>query len=195
MTSRIVIIQGHPDRTVRHFGHALADAYADGALSRGREVRFIDVADLHFPILRSKEEWDAGNCPAELLPAQESIRWANHLFIIYPLWLGSMPALLKAFFEQLFRPGLAISGDGTREAWRSLLKGRTARVVVTMGMPAAIYRWFFMAYSLKILKRNILSFVGIHPVRTTVIGKVEAADDRRRGKWLEQMRRLGALGR
>ena len=35
--------------------------------------------------------------------------WADHVVILYPLWLGSMPALLKALLEQMLRPGFAYS--------------------------------------------------------------------------------------
>jgi len=31
--------------------------------------------------------------------------------------------------------------------WKKLLKGRSARIAVTMGMPALVYRWYFDAYS------------------------------------------------
>ena len=66
------------------------------------------------------------------------IGWAQHLLIIHPLWIGSMPALLQAFFEQALRPGFAMSRDA-KGGWSKLLSGRGARVVVTMGMPAFIY--------------------------------------------------------
>lgn len=51
---RILIIQGHPDASERHFCHMLADALARGAQGTGREVRRVDVATLDFLLLRSK---------------------------------------------------------------------------------------------------------------------------------------------
>ena len=75
------------------------------------------------------------------------------------------------------------------------LKGRSARVVVTMGMPAMAYRWYFRAHSLKSLERNILKFAGISPVRETLFGLVESADERRHARWLDKMHALGAAGR
>jgi putative NADPH-quinone reductase len=123
--------------------------------------------------------------------AQEAIRWADHLVILYPLWLGTMPALLKAFLEQAFRPGFAIGRGGSGSSWKKLLTGKSARVVVTMGMPALVYRWFFRAHSLKSLERNILGFVGIGPIRETLIGTVEASAASRE-RWLAKLRALGA---
>ena len=46
--------------------------------------------------------------PAAIAAAQADIQWADHVAIFYPLWLGTMPALLKAFLEQVMRPGFAL---------------------------------------------------------------------------------------
>src|SRR5690349_21424932 len=98
--SRIVIIQGHPTPGGGHFCHALAQAYATGAAEGGHDVRHVSVADLDFPILRSKSDWEGAAAPAAIADAQAAIAWAEHLVITYPLWLGGMPALAKGFLEQ-----------------------------------------------------------------------------------------------
>lgn len=194
MVKHIVIIQGHPDAQVRHYGHALADEYAKGAQDGGHEVRRIEVAHLDFPLLRTKEDFEKGVPPDAIRQAQEVIKWANHLVIIYPLWLGSMPALLKAFLEQVFRPGFAFDYQTSGKMPRKLLRGKSARIVVSMGMPALIYRWFFFAHSLKNLQRNILGFSGIKPIRSTLIGSIEGLTDRQRADWLDVLRDLGEQG-
>jgi putative NADPH-quinone reductase len=125
---------------------------------------------------------------------QQTIGWADHLVVIYPLWLGSMPAVLKGFFEQVFRLGFAILREHTRP-WTGLLNGKSARIIVTMGMPAWLYRWYFLAHSLKSLERNILRFSGIKPVRETLIGGVEAGGAPARARWIETVRALGYAGK
>jgi len=105
MNKRILVIQGHPDPAATHFGHALADAYVESARAAGHEVQIVKVAELDFPLLRSKDEWDHGTLPPALQPVQQAIRWAEHLVFFFPLWLGGMPALLKGFLEQVARPG------------------------------------------------------------------------------------------
>lgn len=108
MTStRILLVQGHPDGVVPHLCNALADSYAVGAHNTGHTVRWARVAELDFPLLRSQEAWEKGNVPTSLLQAQEDILWAEHIVLFFPLWLGDMPALLKAFLEQVARPGFA----------------------------------------------------------------------------------------
>ncbi|ULA58557.1 MAG: NAD(P)H-dependent oxidoreductase [Nitrospira sp.] len=194
MGKRITIIQGHPDGQARHFCHALADEYAKGCEDGGHTVRRIEVATLDIPFLRTKEQFERGPLPDSISTALEAIRWAEHLVIFYPLWLGSMPALLKAFFEQLFRPGVAFEyhTEGTKA--KKLFAGKSARVVVTMGMPAWVYRWWYCAHSLKSLRRNILQFCGIRPTKTTLIGNIENMNEHQRAGRLDEMRGLGEIG-
>jgi len=190
MAGRIAIIQGHPDPAGGHLCHALAAAYAGAAAGAGHEVRRIDVARLDFPLLRTQADFEAGAVPPALAAAQADIRWAEHLLIVYPLWLGTMPALLKAFFEQVFRPGFGLRAESAR--WpRKLLTGRSARIVITMGMPAFVYRWYFRAHGLKSLERSILRFCGIGPIRERLYGMVGAASEVRRARWLSEMSALG----
>jgi len=56
-----------------------------------------------------------------------------------------------------------------------------------MGMPGFICRWYFGAHGLKNLTQA-LALVGIAPCRTTLIGMIEAMDDRKRRKWLDHLR-------
>jgi putative NADPH-quinone reductase len=196
MTKHIAIIQGHPDSRGDRYLHALANAYANSAEEAGHEIKVIDVAILDFPLLRSKEDFENGVPPEPIRQAQKTIAWAEHLVIFYPLWLGSMPALLKGFLEQVFRPRFVTGESVTGTEWKKrLLKGKTARIVITMGMPAFIYRWFYGAHSLKSLERNILGFCGIGPIRESLIGMVEAPDKTTREKWIEKFRTLGHQGK
>lgn len=195
MTKRITIIQGNPDPSGQRFGHALAEAYAQSAKEAGHEVRLIEVAKLDFPLLQTQEEWKSGTLPGSLCEAQNAIGWAEHLVFFFPLWLGTMPALLKAFLEQMARPGFAIGGDEYGKMPMKLLSGKSARIVVTMGMPAFVYRWYFLAHGLKGLERNILGFVGIAPIKETLIGMVDASEKTNREKWLPKLRALGRAGK
>lgn len=192
MTRRILIIQAHPDATRPHLCHALAESYAEGARSAGHEVHALAIAELDFPMLRSQDEWTKGELPAALAPAQEAIAWAEHIVLFFPLWLGDMPALLKGFLEQVARPGFAFGSEGGNPFGRKGLVGRSARVVVTMGMPALVYRWYFRAHSVKSLERNILGFVGISPIRQTLVGSVEQLGDAGVARWRGRLWALGA---
>ena len=92
----ILIVNGHPDPKSKGLCHALADAYAQGARQSGVEVRRIDVARLDFGFLHSQAEFEKGAVPAAIADVQADLLWTDHLVVIFPLWLGDMPALLKA---------------------------------------------------------------------------------------------------
>lgn len=192
MQRNILLIQGHPDVHQHHLCNALERAYKDGAEKAGHEIRQVDVAALDFPLLRSQQEWEHAPLPPALKQAQEDILWAQHLVLFFPLWLGDMPALLKGFLEQIARPGFAFKSDGDNNFSRKGLSGRSARVVVTMGMPSLVYRWYFRAHSVKALERNILGFIGISPIHETLIGTVGNLDEITAKKWLKKMEILGA---
>jgi putative NADPH-quinone reductase len=194
MARQIAIIQGHPDPRGHRFGHALAKAYEEGAREAGHEIRQIDVARLDFPLLRTQEEFENGKPPEAIQEAQNAIGWAEHLVFFFPLWHGTMPALLKAFLEQVFRPGFSLVYSQEGRMPKKLLTGKSARVVVTMGMPAFFYRWYFGGHGLKGLERSILGFSGIGPIKESLIGMVEGSSAGRE-KWLAKMRTLGHAGR
>jgi putative NADPH-quinone reductase len=207
--THIAIVQGHPDPRGNRFGHALADAYAEGARAAGHTIERIDIVKLALPPLRSADDFYSPP-PEAVAAAQEAMRRASHLLFFFPLWHGHFPALLHAFLEQTFRPGFSVAiGDGGMP--RKLLTGKSARIVVTMGMPRVFYTWYFRAHGLKSLERNILRFSGIAPVRRTLIGGLgfgatggsAAALERgfptlttasRRQQWIEKLHALGCEG-
>lgn len=195
MSKRILIIDGHPDALAEHYLHALSTAYRDGAVAGGHSVRSIIVSEVPFSVLRSKEDFQNGTPDTAIRDCQEALSWAEHVVILFPLWLGSMPALLKGFLEQILRPGFAFSTSLRGGRGEKLLSGKSARIIITMGMPAIWYRWYFRGHSLKALKRNILHLCGIQPVRTSVIGPVESMSQAARGIWLARVQRFGSHAR
>jgi putative NADPH-quinone reductase len=192
MTRRITVIQGHPDTVGHRLLHAMADAYSDGASAAGHQVRRIEVAKLDFPLLRTQADFETGALPPTLEQAQEDMRWAEHWVFLFPVWHGTMPALFKGFLEQIFRPGFAM--EYRKEGFpKRLLAGRSARLIVTMGMPVLLYRWYFGAYGVRGFERSILSFAGIKPIRESFFG-LTFADEKKRARWIADIRHHGRRG-
>jgi len=193
---RILIIQGHPDPRGNHFGHALARAYADGAAKAGHEVDFVNVATLDFPLLRSGEDLKSDSVPEAIRKAQSAIVRSQHVVMIYPVWNGAMPALLRGFLEQTFRPrfifgpGESPSGFFAALRRKKALAGKSARLVVTMAMPAFVYRWYFHPHP----EKNTLRLSGINPINESLVGLVEGRKNARRERWLGRMYALGLAG-
>ena len=185
--ARIAIVVGNsvPDS----FGEALGAAYARGAEAGGHTATLLALAKLHFdPILREGYR-RAQPLEPDLERAREAIRAADHLVFIFPLWCGDMPALLKGFIERVLQPDLLAAQAGTSD--HRVLKGKSARVIMTMGMPGWFYRLWFGAHALKLFRRNILRFTGVKPVRATIHGMVEAVSHKTRHAWLLETEALG----
>ena len=191
--AKILIINGHPDPRPERFCAGLCLAYGDGAAAAGHAVRKLAVGDLPIDFLRSSDAF-LEDPPDWAAAAQDDIRWADHLVLIFPLWLGGIPALTKAFFEQTFRYGFAL-GKADKGYPQRLLKGRTARIVVTMGMPAIAFRLILRASGVTALQTGLFWMAGISPARSSVIGMVDALTDAQRARWLEKMKKLAAKAR
>ena len=192
MTKNILILLGHPAHERESFCEVLANTYRDGAVGAGHSVQLINIAKLHFdPILH---EGYLGNQTPEpdIVDAQEKIRWADHIVIVYPMWEYMIPALLKGFFERCFTKGFAYDLRSKNPFRNGLLSGKSVRFIQTMGMPAIIYRFYFMAHGAKALK-TMLKFCGLAPIRITYFGMIEGGDKRRKN-YMESARKLGANG-
>ncbi len=192
MRDRILVIDGHPDASRDRLCHALADAYVTGARSSGLETRLITVSELDFPLLRTAQEFNELPDNTGILRAREDLVWCNHVVLVFPLWLGGAPSLLRAFFEQVARGSFVAEASG--RGIQQKLKGRSARLIVTMGMPAFAYSLIFREHGVRNVMQGILGFGGISPIHRTLFGAVEAGDAKRQTARIEVVRKLGASG-
>jgi putative NADPH-quinone reductase len=189
---RILLLNGHPDPAPERFCAALVNAYADGARRSGHEVRRFDVGDMAFPLIRSATESDKGPVAEDAARVQDAIRWADHILLVFPLWLDDQPAWLRALFEQVFRYGFVHTDfDKNKKA----LKGKTVHTVVTMGMGAFAYRWKNGAHCVRALEKGLYAYAAIKPVRRTLIGSIHTIDDTARKAWLKKLQSAGAEAR
>lgn len=189
---KILIIQAHPVKNT--FADQILESYKTAALSSGSEVKCLVLKQLKFEINFS--EGYRGNQPLEpdLQMAQEMIAWADHLIFIYPNWWGTYPALLKGFIDRTFLPGFAFKYRENHPLPIQLLKGKTARLIVTMDTPLWYYNLVQRAPGHHSMRKAILEFCGISPVRISSLGPMRKASESRRNKWLQQIERFGKKG-
>ena len=190
MKKKILIIQGHPDS--ESFNYAIHRSYKKGALSSGAEIKEIFVGELQFdPNLRFgyRKRTELEPC---LVDAQEKIKWCDHIVLIYPIWWGSMPAILKGFFDRVFLPGFAFKKHEGSLWWDKLLTGKTARVISTLDQPVWFYKLVNGSPSDKVIRRLTFWFCGIKPTRITNIGPLRLSTDSFRDLWLKKIEALGA---
>ncbi len=186
---KVLVIHGHPVRDT--FVDQLTNAYVTGAKSAGAEVKELVLKSLNYDI--NFREGYRGNQELEpdLEMAQKLISWADHLVFFYPNWWATYPALLKGFIDRTFLPGFAFSYRKNNPVAEKLLTGKSARLVVTMDSPVWYYYLVLRAPGHHSMRRGILHFCGIRPVRISSLGSMRKASESRRKKWLGKMEYLG----
>ncbi|MFN4267000.1 MAG: NAD(P)H-dependent oxidoreductase [Aquabacterium sp.] len=188
MSQRILIIQAHPG--TERFGHALSQAYAEGAQQTGHEVRLLPLNTLSFdPLLRQGYAQEQPLEP-DLQRAQADILWAQEVVWVFPIWWGGMPALLKGFLDRTLQPGFAFRYEPGGKGLQALLKGRTAKAIITMDTPRWIDRWIYGSPALRQLKLPILRFCGIKLTHTMYCAPIIQSTPEQRAKWLASVKQL-----
>ena len=186
---KILSVLGHPCQ--ESFCGQLAEAFKQGAQGAGHTVNTIHLGSLQFdPILREGYQGDQELEP-DLKNAQQQIAWADYLVFVYPIWWGALPALLKGFIDRTFLPGFAFKYHEGTLGWDRLLTGKSAQLIATMDSPPWYYRWVSRMPGHNQMKKTILEFSGIKPVKIASFGSVKASDQARRTKWLEAVYNLG----
>ncbi|ROH90673.1 flavodoxin family protein [Chryseobacterium cucumeris] len=186
---KIAIINGHPNKDSFNFG--VTEAYRLGASEAGAEVREIVIRDLNFnPNLQFGYQKRMELEP-DLIKAWEIIQWADHLVWVHPVWWGGFPAIMKGFIDRLFLPGMAYKYRENSVWWDKLLKGKTAHIITTLDQPGWYYRLFFGRPSVNQLRKSILEYCGVKPVKVTYVGIIRNSKEEQRSQWLSKVRELG----
>lgn len=185
----IAIVVGHPQQGT--LCESLAEAYRKGAEAGGHRVSLFNLSRMTFdPILREGYRREQPLEP-DLASAYAALAQADHWVFVFPLWCGDMPAIMKGFLERVLQPDL-IKRKDTENAmnWR-IFESKSARIIMTMGMPVTVYRLWYGAHAIKLLKRNILHFIGVKPVRDTLFGIVAGVNNETRLGWIKQVEAMG----
>jgi len=186
---KILILNGHPDKS--SFCFALAEGYKFGADTNGDECQLVHLIDLKFnPILTFGYRL-AAQLEPDLLKIQHDILHADHLVFVYPTWWGTYPALLKGFIDRVFLPNFAFKYHKDSPLWDKLLKGKTARIITTMDAPKWYYWLMYKSPGHNSMKKAILEFCGINPVKITSFAPLKSSDNKKRKKWLDEVKILG----
>lgn len=189
MKKRILIINGHPNKESFNFG--LAEAYKNGALSAGAEVKEIIISDLQFNPNLAFGYQKRTELEPDLLESWEKIKWAEHLVWVHPVWWGGLPAIMKGFIDRLFLPGFVFQYKENSIWWDKLLTGKTAHILTTLDQPS-IYYWFVYGRpSVNQLKKSTLEFCGVKPVKVSYFGIMRSSTEEMRKRWLADAEALG----
>ncbi len=192
---KILVLLGHPNKNANC--GSFADAYEAGAKEGGHEVKRINIGDLAFDPILHKGYLEIQQFEPDLVTAQETIKWADHLVIVHPIWWGGMPALFRGFFERMWMPGFAYrfhkTGLFKGYLWDKLLKEKTAHIIIAMDNYPLIAKIQFGDTTHE-LKRCILGFAGIR-AKVTSIGGMKFMNEEKKANWKAKLHAMGKRGR
>lgn len=180
-----LVIDGHPDP--QSLTAEIARRYA---LGHG-DARVIALRDLDFdPNMRFGYR-ERMPLEPDLADAKAALAAADTVVVATPLWWGSVPALLKGFFDRALLPQqeYRYTKLGLPEGLLTARRGRLLLLADTpwyaapfTGLPARTH-----------VARNTLRFCGIRAVRTTRMLGVKNADAAVIERWLDRAEALGRV--
>ncbi|TPV92649.1 MAG: NAD(P)H-dependent oxidoreductase [Myxococcales bacterium FL481] len=188
--ARVLMLRAHPNP--ESFNHALARRYVQGLLRSCLSVDAVDIDALAFDARLKGPDFGAQQ-PLEpaLVELQEQIARASHLVVAAPVWWGSVPASFKGMIDRVFLPGWAYR-YGEASTPEAGLKGRSARVLLTMDAPSWWDRFVYGRSASRQLERAWLRFVGIESYGVTRFAGIKDTDAARRTQMLDRAESLGA---
>ena len=192
---KILLIDGHPDET--RLTSALMSAYRRGAEEAGYQVSQIVIRELAFEPNLQFGYKQRPELEPDLLAAIDAIKTCDHMVWFHPAWWGGLPALLKGFIDRTFLPSIMfdyneakLSGMG----WDGYLEGKSARIIATMDTPKILYQLLYSAPSVNQLKKTMLEFCGVKPVKVTQFAPVKGSTQEKRESWIKTAYMLGLKG-
>lgn len=130
-----VVVVAHP--AAESFTMALTRTYTAELEQLGHSQRTYDLYRMGFnPVLGAQEllpiTTDRSASP-DVMKAQDDIRAAAAVTLIYPLWWLSMPAMMKGYVDRVFARGFAY--ESHEGIVRGLLTGKKAVLMTVSGAP------------------------------------------------------------
>jgi putative NADPH-quinone reductase len=181
------VVNGHPDE--HSFSAALAREYVNNLDQSKHQVETLELGKMRFdPVLRFgyRERMEPD---AEIARSQELILWADHLVFFSPIWWGTVPSLLKGWFDRVLTPGVAFDQKGTTGVVKRLA-GKTAHLVFTSHFPVPL-QILSGDRELKGVKKSILGFCGVRTTRVDRLGFLlgTKGEEERRARFLQKVGR------
>jgi NAD(P)H dehydrogenase (quinone) len=188
MSKRVLVLAANPKGN--SFINYLAEAYANSA-EENNDVQLLKISDMEFNLDLSGGYAEEHPMEDSIKSFQMSLEWCEHLVIFTPIWWGAVPAKFKGLIDRTFLPGFAFQYEKGKSIPKKLLKGKTARIVMTMDTPPWYYSLIQGAPAIKQLKTATLKFVGFNSIKSKMIGPIISSTKESRSKWVNEVSELG----
>lgn len=186
---KALIVYAHPwDGS---YNHALLTAVQRGLDRGGVQHETIDLNKIGFSPVLSEQDLamysKGGASDARVGEFQAKIRQAEFFFVIFPVWWGAMPAILKGFFDKVLLKGWAYEATSLGMLKPQIHNIRQAVVISTMNAPSIYYN-VFMGQQIKHgLINGMLKTCGLNRVKWFELARVAHVSRARRERWLRQV--------
>ncbi|MTI19737.1 flavodoxin family protein [Fulvivirga sp. RKSG066] len=187
---KVLIINGHPD--TESYNYALAEAYRSGASQTYATISQINIAELDFNPNLQFGYRKRMTLEPDLSDAIDKINSADHLVWVFPMWWYSYPAIMKGFIDRVFLPGITYQPIEGKPFPEKLLKGKSARLIITADTPRWYDYLFMKSNTINQLKKGTLKYCGVNPVKVTYLAPIKDSSVTARNAWLEQIAVLGS---
>lgn len=187
--SNILILNGHPNP--ESFNDGLANAYLQGAQASEATVSLLHIRDLAFDPNLQFGYQKRTKLEPDLLAAIAQIKAADHLVWVFPMWWYGYPAIMKGFIDRTFLPGITFDYQPGKALPQKLLRGKTARIILTADTPKWYDTLFMKSPTIHQFKKGTLEFCGVYPVKVTYIAPIKDSTEAFRQNWLSKVKQLG----
>ncbi len=158
----------------------------------GETAHVRDLYHEQFQPVLTKEDFMALNndrLPSDIALEQEYIKNANILWIVFPVWWSSMPAILKGYIDRVFLSGFAYKMHGDRSV--GLLTDKKVIILNSMGMSREEYKKTGMFDALRLtIDIGIFEFSGMQVIEHKYFTSIMSATHALRSKYLDEIVRL-----
>lgn len=171
MNSLIIVANPRKDS----FSFAIADTYKKKYESENRQIEILDLySDKHQQPFFTFDNANKLESTPEIKYYQEKISKADELVFVFPYWWGSMPAILKNFFDWNFAKDFAFTYVNSRP--KGLLTGKTVKVYCTTGAPSIYYQITGANKRLRnMMKKQIFQFCDMKVSSFKIFGGVDTS--------------------
>lgn len=200
---KALIVYAHPEptsftaalknaavRAIEHTGHeaVVSDLYAEGFNPVAGRHDFLTVADperFHYQTEQSFASRNRGFAP-DITREQDRLADAALVILVFPLWWGGVPAILKGWFDRVCAYGFAYA-DGKRFETGYLRDRRGLLAITTGGTPARFSSdgtYGEIRYVMHGVRRCMLEYLGLEVADPFVAYAAPRVDEGQRAAYL-----------
>jgi len=185
---KAVIIYSHPWE--KSYNSSILNIVKESLMNKGADIDLFDLYKDNFnPVLSVKDlalYSEGKTSDTDVMNYQKRIEQADHLFIIFPVWWYSLPAILKGFLDKVLLKNWSFDTTSTFPKGKlNFIKSTT--VISTMTAPGWYHRFVYGNTMKHSFIDGTLKFCGLKKLKWFNISNVENIGDKKRKLWLNKI--------